>query len=396
MPDDLTLITTPAAGGQGTAFTGWTAVRVTRGIERCPSDFEITATERDPLHPFTLSIYPGDKCQIMLGSDLILTGYVDRVIPSMDANSHSVTIQGRSKCEDIVDCSAEFQTFQLANTNPVALATALCKPFGITVSTIGDIGTLPIPAFNVTLTETPFEIIEQIARYAALLAFDGRDGNLILTRAGSGSMASGFAQGQNVQSATAAVTMDQRYSQYQAIQVSNQYLFEEVPADAAGKIVSNDILATAKDPGVLRYRPMLFVAEQNDLHYQVAVQRAQWEANRRWGRSQSVKLVCDSWRDQAGALWQVNALANVDLPALKVNNQNWIINLVTFIKDERGTRAEVELMPKEAFLVEPIILNPYATGIVEAQNQQSGAAGGRQPTGAVQTPAAIPTGGASK
>ncbi|WP_422449499.1 phage baseplate assembly protein, partial [Thermoanaerobacterium sp. DL9XJH110] len=32
----------------GRELSGWTEVRVTRGIERCPSDFQIGMTERFP------------------------------------------------------------------------------------------------------------------------------------------------------------------------------------------------------------------------------------------------------------------------------------------------------------------------------------------------------------
>lgn len=393
MLDELTLITTPAAGGPPMAFRGWTSVRVTRGIERCPSDFQITATDRNPDQPFELLINDGDACQIMLGADLVLTGYVDRVLTSIGPDSHSVTILGRSKCEDIVDCSAEFQTFQLSNVTAVQLAQQLCAPFGIKVATIGDVGSIVLPAFNVTLTETAFQVIEEVCRYAGLLCFDGRDGNLILTRAGSGQMMSGFAQGQNVQAANGARTKDQRYSEVRTILVSNQFLFQPV-ADGDPSPLANNTLAMATDPGVLRHRPLLILAEQNDLDHQVAIQRAQWEVNRRWGRSQQVGVVCDSWRDIAGELWQLNALAPVNIPALKLVNQVWLIAEVSFLRDERGTRSEVTLMPKGAFAVEPIILNSQGAALTAALND---AAGSNGPTdGQIVTTTLPPIGGASK
>jgi prophage tail gpP-like protein len=373
--DDLTLIVQPALGGQQTAFTGWTSIRVTRGIERCPSDFEIIATERNPLEPTVLQIYPGDQCQILLGSDLVLTGYIDQVMPSIGPSSHSIKIVGRSKCADLVDCSAMFSTFQMNNTNPVQLATMLCQPFGITVEAIGDIGNTSIPLFAVILTETPMEIIERISRYAALLAYDDTNGDLILTRVGSTTMQSGFAQGQNIQSAGAAFTMNERYSTVSAALLSTEFLLgETAPADQATAL-NDDTLGSATDPGVLRHRPLLIIAEQNDPNFTITKQRVQWEVNRRYGRSQQVQLVCDSWRDSADQLWQVNALANVDMPALKVPKQVWLISEVSFLKDEKGTRAEVTLMPPGAFQVEPIVLlnDPFAAAIVSAMNDADGA-----------------------
>lgn len=396
MPDDLTLLIQPALGGAPTSYTGWTSIRVTRGIDRCPSDFEIEATERNPGQPDQIDIFPGDQCQVLLGADLVLTGYIDRVIPSISADTHSIRISGRSKCEDLVDCSAEFNTFEMIATDPLSLATKISAPFGIRVATIGDIGSTQIPQFDVIVTETPFEIIERVCRYAALLAFDGRDGNLILTRAGSVAMASGFAQGQNVQSATAAFTMDQRYSEVRALLLSTDVLYTQPGDPANAHALQMDTVGEATDPGVLRYRPLLLIAEQNDSGYQIAQQRAQWEVNRRYGRSQQVRLVCDSWRDQAGELWAVNALANVDLPALKISDQVWLIAEVSFVKDDRGTRADVTLMPQQAFQVEPIILAPYAADVAQAVNQNGGAAGPNGVGGILPQPARTPTGGALK
>ncbi|TMV39241.1 hypothetical protein FGG78_42705, partial [Thioclava sp. BHET1] len=86
---ELTLIRTPAAGGSPSAFRGWTSIRVSRGVERCPADFEITATEKNPDQAQQIDMLPGDSCQILLGGDRVLEGYIDRVIPQIGPQSHS-------------------------------------------------------------------------------------------------------------------------------------------------------------------------------------------------------------------------------------------------------------------------------------------------------------------
>jgi prophage tail gpP-like protein len=73
MSDELTITVTPANGGQALALTGWTSTRVTRGIERCPSDFQISATERNPLDPGVLQVFPGDQAVVSLGADVVLS-----------------------------------------------------------------------------------------------------------------------------------------------------------------------------------------------------------------------------------------------------------------------------------------------------------------------------------
>lgn len=56
-------------------------------------------------------------------------------------------------------------------------------------------------------------------------------------------------------------------------------------------------------------------------------------------------------------------------------------------------RAEVTLMPKEAFAVEPVIVNPYAAAVIEALNYGAGPNG---VGGVLPAPSNIPAGGAKK
>jgi prophage tail gpP-like protein len=377
---DGTLTIAARPGGQPNAawsgYTGWTRHRVTTGIETCPADFELEATDNAPDNASVVDIQPGYECMILIGNTVVLTGNVDRVAFELTGNSHVVRIAGRSKCADLVDCSAEFSTFQLNNTNPLALATLLAAPFGIQVFAIGDIGNTQIPQFDVILTETPYEIIERVARYAALLAYDDHGGNLVLSRAGSTAMASGFTQGVNVQEAYATFTMDERYSTVEAVLQSTDTLFTD-PGDPNDTVaLGQDIVqgALAVDPGVPRHRPLILVAEQGDLKFQVAAQRCAWEVARRTGRSQQIRVICDSWFDSAGNIWQKNSLAPIDLPALKVTNAQWLIGSVTYLRDESGTRADITLMPAPAFLPEPIILQPFASDVYQAVNQNGAAA----------------------
>lgn len=348
----------------GQAFGGWTDIRVMRGCERMPSSFDIGATERYPGQLRNVAISAGSPCQVKIGPDLVITGYVDRVIPSLSAGQHALRIQGRSKCEDIVDCSVTSQDLaglQWQGGDLVKLAGLICKPFGIAVKSlvgasipiVGPGATSPIP-INVIFGETGYEVLERVARYLQVLVYDDTDGALVLGRVGAGgSMASGFAQGVNVQEASGALSMDQRYSDYLPSILSYQ-MFGQV----GGALTA---LPVQKDAGVPRYRPLYVVSEQVNLGQAFAVQRAQWELARRYGRSQAIRLVVDNWRDSSGALWRPNAYAQVYVPAVKIAPTDpWIIGEVTFARDaSRGTTAELMMMPREAYMQEPIILMPF-------------------------------------
>lgn len=343
----------------GYRLTGWKSVRVTRGLERMPSDFTLSVTERAP-EGNTIAIMPGAPCVVRLGADVVLTGYVDRYDASVAKGQHAITVSGRGKCEDLVDCAAVYSGNQISAASVLQLAQDLTKPYSITAS--GEAGPA-VPQFNINLGETVWEILDAVTRYGGLLAYEGTDGNLILSRVGTEEHSSGFATGQNAQLASASLSMDGRYSEYVAAYMSVDRL-----RDAAGE--GGNQVGTVKDEGVPRFRRRVIVSEQTVNGLPLAMARATWERNRRWGRSQAVRVTCDSWRDSAGRLWTPNMLARVDCPQIKVAGQTWIIGEVTYTRDKQGgTVTEVSLMPPEAFSVEPTVLNPFSADLDAAIGQ---------------------------
>lgn len=350
-------------GGQ--RLLGWQRIRVTRGIERMPSDFDLEVTERSP-DGGRVAVIPGTPCTVKIGGDVVLTGYVDRYTADIGVSQHQTSLSGRSRCEDIVDCAAVYPGAQISAGSVLQLAQDLCKPYSITAS--GEAGP-SVPQFNLNLGETAWEIIDRVTRYGALLAYDAPDGNLVLSKLGTTVHASGFEQGVNVQSANVSYGMDQRYSEYVAAYMSVDKL-----SDLG---TGGNLLGTVKDEGVKRFRRRVIVSEQTINGQPLALARATWERNRRYGRSQAVTVVCDTWRDSGGTLWQPNQLAPVHIPALKIVRQQWLISEVGYERDGRnGTTARVTLMPREAFEVEPVVLQPFGMDLqraIDDANKGSGA-----------------------
>ncbi len=375
-PTQLATAPTPSADVTinvgGMALSGWEKVTVTRGCERLPASFELAVTERYPSQPTQIVIQPGAPCTVMIGQASIIVGYVDRYEASVTPTTHTVAVTGRSKCRDLVDCSAVVPNSAVGSCTPMSLAQSLAKPFGISVS--GDAETPQLPQINIALGETPAEIIARVARYAVRLVYDDVDGNLVLAKVGTARHASGFAEGVNCQSWNVTYSSDDRYSEYISVLFSMQTMQE------LGN--SGNLLGIAKDPGVSTYRPLIIVSEQFILGQSVALQRAQWEAQRRRGRSQALRVVCDSWFDSAGTLWTPNTLAAVSFPSVKLQaGAMWIVSEVTYNLDpEGGTFAEVTLMPPEAFTVEPTDLQAYDYQVEQAMQSLGGAA----PSGTAQ------------
>lgn len=356
--DDVSIV----VGGQ--TISGWENVSICRGIERMPASFDIALTERYPTQDGLVDIQPGHPIQVKIGNDKILTGYVDHYAASCSANSHEVQISGRSMSEDLVDCSAKFSTFQINNTTLMGLANTLCQPFEIAVMT-PDGDSAVMPQFSVILTETPYEILERVCRWANFLLYDDVSGAIIIAKLGDKTMASGFAEGANVQEATVQFSTSERFTEIDPVYLSTAFLQMAPSASGAPALpyipgaAATDSTFPARASGTPRYRPLIVVSEQSQASPDLAKLRARWEMTRRWGRSQAVTLICDSWRDSSGTLWAPNALAPIDLPSLKLPSRTWLISDVAFLRNERGTTAQVTLMPKEAFIPAPDVLLPF-------------------------------------
>ncbi|HEX3984829.1 MAG TPA: hypothetical protein VHX12_14125 [Acidisoma sp.] len=343
------------------SWQGWEGVQITRSIEQVPGSFSVVGTEKYPgtAGLSKVDILPGYPCQIMLGSDVVITGYIDGRDYDAGRDNHEIEVVGRSKLEDIVDCSGALPQQQAVGRTLGSLATLLCKPFGITVS-MPDGDTPTIPSISVLLTETIYETLERVARWNAKLLYDDTNGNLVIAAVGKVKHASGFQEGVNCQVIRSTINVSERFTSIAAIWQDTTVL--TMGTDTSTLPYVNDqskAVDTSFPPradGQPRYRPLLILAEQGQGQNNLVPQRVQWEMARRVGRSQAVTVTCDSWRDSSGQLWTPNQLADVTLPSEKVQG-TWLISTVTFIRDGAGTRADVTLMPKAAFIPQPAM--PY-------------------------------------
>jgi prophage tail gpP-like protein len=342
----------------GLAISGWTSVRITRGIEFCPSSFDISLTEKYP-GAADFIVYVGTPCVVKIGFDTVITGYVDRFVVTMHGENHTVQIAGRGKCSDLVDCSAEWQGNQISGSSVLGIAAKLAAPYGIDVDLVAGIEpSSPIPQFNFSIGETPWEIIEKICRYRALIPYEDANGKLVLDRVGSTKAASGFTQGKNIERASISYSMDERFSEYRVYLLS---------MDVLGDLGDGGNLKSSwKDHFVPRHRIKDIVCEAGAGGADISLQRAKWEVGRRFGRSFRLSLTTDTWRDSETTLWTPNTLVTIDASQLKLDKITWVISQVDYRRDETGTHCDLVIMPPIAFQPEPILLQPTFAAEVQS------------------------------
>jgi prophage tail gpP-like protein len=173
---------------------------------------------------------------------------------------------------------------------------------------------------------------------------------LVLTTGGAGdgsgvAAASGVTEGVNAERVESMLSADQRFDKYYVLSYNRSLLD-----------VGDAIVAQAKDPESPFLDPRLRIIPQEfpDVSLDFSMRRAQWEANRRWGRSRLVRATVTGWRDGQGQLWRPNTNVSVNLPAADINDdERRTITEVVYYRDERGTRTILSLMPPQALLVQP-------------------------------------------
>jgi len=329
----------------GNSISGWKEIRVTRGIERIPSDFEISMT--DTLAGVDqIVISPGDECVLKIGEFTVITGYIDRVAESVAAHEHRLSIAGRGKCEDIVDCSAVFGTFQLQNVAPSDIATTLCAPYGIEVVAKAE-SEIVFSEVVLNVGETVFAVIDRYCKQSQVICYENEYGQLLITDVSSDAPSSGFEQGVNIKSASYVRDLSQQYSNYLVYPIG-QALFTD-----AGQLPMAEFVYT--NPLVTRNRFKAFIQQSSDVGANISNAHAVWECNRRIARGNVISLTTDSWVDSSGNLYKPNTQVSVSYPKLKVQpNQKWLISEVTYHLGLDGTSCDLVLMPPQGFSPEPI------------------------------------------
>lgn len=194
-------------------YGGWTSVRASRSIETMAGSFDLSVTERWPGQPEATPIRPGQRCELFLDGQAVISGWVDVVSPDYDAERHAIRVTGRDATCDLVDCSAIHKSGQWSNVKLDRIARDLIAPFGVDLVVEADVGEA-FSSFNVQEGESVFECLERAARARAVLLTSDAHGRLVIARPTAAPPAASLVEGVNIEGARADFSMKERFSEY--------------------------------------------------------------------------------------------------------------------------------------------------------------------------------------
>lgn len=323
---------------EGALYGGWKAISIRRSLDIFADTFDLTLTDTEAGQARSIKL--GSPCQVRIDGETLITGYVDRIRPSYDAERRGITVSGRSKTADLVDCSLPPHKLSGVQKREQTLL-ELAKFVGalVGVGARSEVSGLAKRRVSVIEnTETLFEFLESHSRADAVMLRSDTDGNLVITRASDERVGTALVLGENIEEAEGEFSERDRFSHYYVSTQQTNWNDDE-PELAA------HITGEAADVNV-RYRPTTVPVDSMDAAQ--AKRRAEWQRNVHYGRSRQATYTVTGWHHKDG-LWEPNTRVRVIDEWMGFDDEWLMIGTVEFVLDGKGQRTRLTVMPPEAY-----------------------------------------------
>lgn len=328
--------------GDGNLWQGWSKVSFSRSIEAIASEFKLELTTQWPEKLLSEhKIFVGATCNLTIGNASVLKGYVDCVEIYFDSGQVSLSVSGRSRTGDLVDCSV-WPMKTLKGLRIEEIADRLCSPFDIAIQLECDTGD-PIrkytPHFN-----TVFHELDRLCAYRSVLKYPDAHGNLVLARAGDQLLAGSLEIGRNISRVSEKFCMHEQMSEIIVLGQSPGGNSRTAKGHAQSEVLAQN--------SSIRYRPFVIIADELG-EGQSLQQYADWQIRARSGHAQYVEVVTPTWRDEESNLYDINKQILFRDP-IQNSIEPRLIAATKFVLDETGYHAYLQLFPPTAFNLSPV------------------------------------------
>lgn len=299
----------------GRRYSFWKSAQIHIAMGEFAREVTLDVSDGDAATSAAGNLLMDSPVSIICDDITVLTGYIDNVSVKYDKSSHGITIRARSKTCDLVDCSFMGDA-QFDGESARGVIERICAPFGIRV--IWKCADWVIGEINTSVGDTCAAIISEICKRGGVFYTDDAAGNLIITDLKTTAAVATLYNppndvGSNILSGTVNYSSRDRFSEYT---VESQIDFGGYDVSEFAYISS----ATARDPGVKRYRPKRVIAEtaqdsaadesSAELEYMAATAAAA-----------EFEYKINGWKDANGEIWRAGALVTISDAMAHVNNQ---------------------------------------------------------------------------
>ena len=357
---------------KGQEFSHWTKVTITSGLNELSRSFKLEVTYLLPQQNHLHNLFkPGDKVQIFIDDDLILSGYIDKTPINYDAQSINVSIIGRSKTEDLIECnpwpegdSIKFDNdWMLAPTpsnfivykpNAVTTRSKHQDKLGTTLATlIGAYGIKlkaqnapeiikkldAIKDINIKPENTLYDIISSVVIGNDILITDDENGDLLVLKKGGQISFDNLSLGKNI------LTGNANFDATNLFQTYSCSGYKKGDDSSSGRQLQTNAKVVDAKVNRRRYKYLNNVSEDKN-----CLKQAEGERDFQRAQYEKVTYTVYGWRQKNGDLWKINHTVLVTDYMLGFNKKEMLIQKVIFSLDNSsGMITTLEVIPPEGF-----------------------------------------------
>ncbi|UPT85186.1 hypothetical protein HAP41_0000033395 [Bradyrhizobium barranii subsp. apii] len=328
----IEVVTITAGGGNWTAFE---EINVHAAFNKAARSFSMTIAAELGGSATNAVFAVGTEVTVSANGDLLLTGYVDSREPSFAARRAIIDVCGASKSADLVDGSAEHETGQFENKDPLEIGQEISSNYTAKFET--DQQLEKVEQYQLTPGETCFRCVEKLARQQGMTITGTPEGNAKITKANGQRQSGGLIEGVNILAGTAHHNGSNRHSK---IVVRGQRPFGHGDDNL-------EIEAEEQDSAVKRHRAIVIIQDE-DTTKDRAKKRAKNRKNRAAGNALKATILTQGFRDDGGMLWTPGYLVWTESQFLDIA-QDMLIESVDYRQNDSGSIATLNLVDPRAY-----------------------------------------------
>lgn len=294
-----------------------------------------------PNMPIPDLINAGDKVEVLVGEDVVLTGIVDSVNASTAKNGRQLKVSGRDGAAILLDCSAPM--FNAQNLNLKDIIDKLVKPLGVTKVRIEADKTTATKKVQIEPGMRAWDALIEFCEANGVWPWFEPDGTLVIggpdyTKEPVADLVIRFnGDNNNVEQLHFNQSVARRYSEVTVLGQSN-----------SGK---HNIKATAKDAGIKVYRPLTVV--EGDIE---SVAEAQKRARKIISDSRldalTITVTVKGHRNENGVLWTPGQRVNVLSEPDGIENVYFLMARRFTLSESDAPRTELTLKEDGAWVLD--------------------------------------------
>lgn len=335
---------------------GWSQIHVTRSMDRICSNYTFQCTQTNPFDYKKWEIKMGAPCKVLILGVSIIVGYIEDIHIDYNHSAHTVSISGRDRTCDIVDCTRApmdenrkaLAACISARVPVLQIITALCEPYKIGVTVAANAkqaAQFIFPSITAFDAATPIiEFITKCCKVAQLLPIATHDGNLLLATAGTSTAKTNIVAGYNVLTGALKHSNKDVYSDYMVKGVAPGVDYSALKdAQWMHPVHDNNELAG-------RYRPLCTLNEvPGDIGD--GTHREEWEMRYRSANARSFTYKVQGLTQSDGSPWLLNMNIKVtDAWFGLKGTEEMIINQIEYsVSSETGTSTVLHVCSKAKY-----------------------------------------------